>query len=232
MGIATDHKSKYDSPARQARAIDALKALALLTGVVNSAGGWQIAGTGHAGNHFQRVRGMDATMLGKQSTPVARTKLAGDDAAMSRRNMLLSTLVAAPMLAASAANAADKPRTEEELLKELKYVQTRLDEAQKWMDVEDWDRVRTWLKKPPVGYLWNYAPSKNTLKLYADIKYEDGALDTVDQIKAALQLTDQYSYDNVFIPSQPGNGKLMIKEPREQLTLAQNLLNKLLEGAK
>ena len=36
-----------------------------------------------------------------------------------------------------------------------------------------------------------------------------------DELSISLQMTDQYSYDNVFIYYQPGNGKVKVKEPLE-----------------
>ena len=36
----------------------------------------------------------------------------------------------------------------------------------------------------------------------------------------ALQPADQYKYDNHFIDCQPGNGKVKIKEPKQQLKVA------------
>lgn len=36
-----------------------------------------------------------------------------------------------------------------------------------------------------------------------------------DELSISLQMTDQYSYDNVFIYYQPGNGKVKVKEPME-----------------
>ena len=44
--------------------------------------------------------------------------------------------------------------------------------------------------------------------------------ETVDEIAAALQLADQYCYSNTFIYTQPGNGKVKIKEPKQQLKVA------------
>ena len=42
----------------------------------------------------------------------------------------------------------------------------------------------------------------------------------VDEVAAALQLADQYCYSNTFIYTQPGNGKVKIKEPKQQLKIA------------
>ncbi len=44
----------------------------------------------------------------------------------------------------------------------------------------------------------------------------------------ALQLADQYTYDNNFIYYQPGNGKVKIKEPKQQVQLAKQKLDAVL----
>ena len=41
-----------------------------------------------------------------------------------------------------------------------------------------------------------------------------------DELAVSLQMTDQYSYDNVFIYYQPGNGKVKTKEPLEMANQA------------
>lgn len=41
-----------------------------------------------------------------------------------------------------------------------------------------------------------------------------------DELSISLQMTDQYSYDNVFIYYQPGNGKVKVKEPLEMVNKA------------
>ena len=41
-----------------------------------------------------------------------------------------------------------------------------------------------------------------------------------DELAISLQMTDQYSYDNVFIYYQPGNGKVKTKEPLQMANQA------------
>lgn len=41
-----------------------------------------------------------------------------------------------------------------------------------------------------------------------------------DELAVSLQMTDQYSYDNVFIYYQPGNGKVKTKEPLQMANQA------------
>ena len=48
---------------------------------------------------------------------------------------------------------------------------------------------------------------------------------TQSQVSGALQLADEYTYANNFIYYQPGNGKVKIKEPRDQIILASKKLN-------
>ena len=46
---------------------------------------------------------------------------------------------------------------------------------------------------------------------------------------SALQLADQYTYDNNFIYFQPGNGKVKIKEPKQQLAIAMQKIDSFLQ---
>ena len=48
------------------------------------------------------------------------------------------------------------------------------------------------------------------------------------QVAGALQLADQYTYDNNFIYFQPGNGKLKYKEPKDQVKVAQSKLKQII----
>lgn len=41
-----------------------------------------------------------------------------------------------------------------------------------------------------------------------------------NELAVSLQMTDQYSYDNVFIYYQPGNGKVKTKEPLQMANQA------------
>ena len=53
-------------------------------------------------------------------------------------------------------------------------------------------------------------------------------VELADDVAGALQLADQFTYDNNFIYFQPGNGKVKIKEPKQQVQLASSKLGQLL----
>ena len=47
---------------------------------------------------------------------------------------------------------------------------------------------------------------------------ETGNFDLIeikDDLAGSLQMCDQFTYDNVFIYFQPGNGKVKVKEPKD-----------------
>ena len=50
-----------------------------------------------------------------------------------------------------------------------------------------------------------------------------------DELAISLQMTDQYSYDNVFIYYQPGNGKVKTKEPLQMANKAISQLKEALD---
>ena len=52
-----------------------------------------------------------------------------------------------------------------------------------------------------------------------------------DDLAISLQMTDQYSYDNVFIYYQPGNGKVKVKEPLEMTNKAIGQLKEAIDAA-
>ena len=59
-----------------------------------------------------------------------------------------------------------------------------------------WDAVRSVLKVPPVGNLWNLGDSKNTLRKLADLRDDVELFELADDVASALQLADQFTYDN------------------------------------
>ena len=72
-----------------------------------------------------------------------------------------------------------------------------------------------------MNYAWEQSQNKkNPLRKLADLKDDVELFETVDDIAQALQLADQYCYSNTFIYTQPGNGKVKIKEPKQQLKIA------------
>lgn len=141
---------------------------------------------------------------------------------MNRRAVLLS-----PLLVPAAASAAPD---EQQLLSELQSVRVALKPLPALLEEEQWDKVRSVLKTPPVSNLWNLGDSKNTLRKLADLRDDVELFELADDVAGALQLADQYTYDNNFIYYQPGNGKVKIKEPKQQVLLAGQKLGELLDA--
>jgi len=143
---------------------------------------------------------------------------------VSRRGVLVTTAAAlVPLAAPAAARAAD----EEALLAELRAVRTALEPLPALLDEEKWDAVRSVLKVPPVGNLWNLGESKNTLRKLAVLRDDVELFELADDVAGALQLADQFTYDNNFIYFQPGNGKVNIKGPKDQIIVASKKLGEL-----
>merc|ERR1719478_1485125 len=120
----------------------------------------------------------------------------------------------------SAACAAD---TEAALIAEIKEIRSKLDISTIYalIDEEKWDAARSVWKVPPVNYAWEQSQNKkNPIKKLADLRDDVELFEVVDEIAAALQLADQYCYSNTFIYTQPGNGKVKIKEPKQQVQIA------------
>merc|ERR1712071_418581 len=90
---------------------------------------------------------------------------------------------------------------------------------------EDWDAVRTILKTPPVNSLWNLGETKNTLLLLAKETGNFDLIEVKDDLAGSLQMCDHFTYDNVFIYFQPGNGKVKKKEPKELAVRAMKQLD-------
>ena len=146
---------------------------------------------------------------------------------ISRRSAVcLVPLLATSSLPQPAHAAAAK---EAELLAELKAVRTALEPLPALLEEEKWDAVRSVLKVPPVGNLWNLGDSKNTIRKLADLRDDVELFELADDVAGALQLADQYTYDNNFIYFQPGNGKVKIKEPKQQVQIASKKLGELLQ---
>uniref|UniRef100_A0A7S1RN15 Uncharacterized protein n=1 Tax=Alexandrium catenella TaxID=2925 RepID=A0A7S1RN15_ALECA len=149
------------------------------------------------------------------------------------------------LVALAGAAAADVPRRSQEggtaawaadgsaadLVAEIRQDKTLLEPLFEVLKQEQWDKVRTVLKNPPVGKLWNLGPSKNPLKKLGDIIGDPSVFELGEEIASALQLADQFTYDNNFIKYQPGDGKVNIKVPSEQLQIAIKKLEEVLQLA-
>mmetsp|Transcript_14067 Transcript_14067/g.23531 ORF Transcript_14067/g.23531 Transcript_14067/m.23531 type:complete len:219 (-) Transcript_14067:252-908(-) len=140
----------------------------------------------------------------------------------SSRRTVLSKIIAAassttlflPLQSAHAASPTTTPYIN------LQTSLTKISEIPPLLQNAEWDRVRTILKTPPVNSLWNLGESSNTIVKLAKETGEFDLLELKDELAISLQMTDQYSYDNVFIYYQPGNGKVKTKEPLEMANKA------------
>ena len=91
-------------------------------------------------------------------------------------------------------------------------------------------RIRSVLKAPPVNELWNLGNGKNWIRTFALDEGDPDLIELAEDLSSALQLSDQYVYDNNFIYFQPGSGKLKIKEPKDQLRISQAKLRAIVDS--
>mmetsp|Transcript_28760 Transcript_28760/g.43960 ORF Transcript_28760/g.43960 Transcript_28760/m.43960 type:complete len:187 (+) Transcript_28760:93-653(+) len=141
----------------------------------------------------------------------------GSPANKSRRTFL-SKFIASPAIIAGAgvlsnpSLASASPKTDA-LIADLKSSKEKMDPIPALLEANEWDKVRTILKTPPVNSLWNLGDSKNTLVQLAKETGEFELLELKDELALSLQMCDQVTYANAFVAFQPGNGKINIKEP-------------------
>ena len=130
-----------------------------------------------------------------------------------RRSFLIqtSTLPIGAFVFPRNANAISK----DDFINDLKTSKTKLAGIPELLDQNEWDKVRTILKTPPINFLWNLGDAKNPLVQYAKESGDFELLEMKDELSVTLQMCDQLTYDNAFVYFQPGNGKLNIKEPKQ-----------------
>ena len=132
---------------------------------------------------------------------------------LSRRQTLSLAAIALAPTPASASTKTDAEKVLEALTPLTGYV-----------DDGKWDAVRTVLAQSPVVELWKTGNSKNWIRAAALDAGDPELIELSEDLSSALQLTDQYVYDNNFIYFQPGNGKVKTKEPKDQIAVAKNKL--------
>lgn len=101
------------------------------------------------------------------------------------------------------------------LLDELSQSKEKVNSLPDLLKNQEWDKVRTILKTPPVNKLWNLGDSQNTIMKLAKETGNVELFELKDDLAYSLQMCDQLTYDNVFVYFQPGSGKINIKEPVE-----------------
>ena len=149
----------------------------------------------------------------------------------SRRSFL--SIMAGSAVAATAVLTQSQPAfaasTKDALIADLNESYAKLVTIPDLLQQQEWDKVRTILKTPPIVQLWNLGDSKNTLVQLAKETGDFELLEAKDELSISLQMCDQYTYDNVFVYFQPGSGKVKIKEPVEMAEKAKSQLKEVLD---
>jgi hypothetical protein len=114
---------------------------------------------------------------------------------------------AAAAAAAAAATTTTAATTTAPLILELEDSLEKLKPVPSLLQAEEWDKVRTILKSPPIVQLWNLGDGKNTISQLAKLTDDFELIDFKDEISLSLQMCDQYTYNNVFVYFQPGTLK-------------------------
>jgi hypothetical protein len=134
---------------------------------------------------------------------------------LSRRSVLSKILTSTTAAAAAAASSAvilfpnNQPANAaspsiEPYLTDLQTSLTQISKIPPLLQNAEWDAARTILKTPPVNQLWNLGESSNPLVKLAKETGDFDIMEMKDELAISLQMTDQFSYDNVFIYYQPG----------------------------
>jgi hypothetical protein len=141
------------------------------------------------------------------------------------RSSSCAAWAAAPAAASNAASATS------EYLQELEASKTKIASIPTLLQQQEWDKVRTILKTPPVNKLWNLGESQNTVLKLARETGNVEMFEIKDDLAYNLQMCDQLTYDNVFVYFQPGNGKVKIKEPQDFANGAVKQLDEIIRQA-
>jgi len=155
-------------------------------------------------------------------------------AVVSRRHFMVATMAATAMttlMVPTTAWAAPGGQAQA-LLADLEASRLKLDGVPKLLQNQEWDAVRSILKTPPVNYLWNMGDSRNPVLALAKATETFELVELKDEIAISLQMCDQLAYDNVFLPFQPGNGKIKIKEPVDLAMKAMKQIDEAIQMAK
>mmetsp|Transcript_23566 Transcript_23566/g.55835 ORF Transcript_23566/g.55835 Transcript_23566/m.55835 type:complete len:221 (-) Transcript_23566:51-713(-) len=97
--------------------------------------------------------------------------------------------IASGVFSATPANAADA--TTGVLVDELKSSKDKLNEIPVLLQNQEWDKVRTILKTPPVNKLWNLGDSQNTVLKLAKESGDVDLFELKDELALSLQMCDQ-----------------------------------------
>jgi hypothetical protein len=145
-----------------------------------------------------------------------------------RRSFLTTGLIyTVGFTIADSAYSLDNEESVNGLIEALEESKSKLLQVPDLLKASQWDAARSILKAPPVNTLWNMGDGKNPLLKLAKVTDEVGLIELKDELGVTLQMCDQFTYDNVFIYYQPGNGKVKVKEP---IDLAEKAISQLTEA--
>mmetsp|Transcript_24546 Transcript_24546/g.60194 ORF Transcript_24546/g.60194 Transcript_24546/m.60194 type:complete len:196 (+) Transcript_24546:150-737(+) len=163
--------------------------------------------------------------------PSIRTSQSNTEKLTTSRRHWFQQAIAATSTLATVAAISPLPAlaAESSLKEELRSCQSKLVEIPSLLENQEWDKVRTILKTPPVNKLWNLGDSQNVILQLAKETGDVELFEVKDDLSIALQMTDQLTYDNVFVYFQPGNGKVKIKEPKDLANKAIGIIQQILD---
>ena len=118
-----------------------------------------------------------------------------------------------------------------DLVAEIQDIKSKIEPIPSLLEAQEWDKVRTILKTPPVNKVWNLGDSQNTILKLARETGNVELLELHDELSISLQECDQLTYNNVFVYFQPGSGKINIKEPQDMAKKSISLLQQVLSEA-
>ncbi|GMH99251.1 hypothetical protein TrLO_g3358 [Triparma laevis f. longispina] len=166
-----------------------------------------------------------------KSTQGSTTRIFGKP--QSRRAVLakISVTVVAPAAVSFSALPAFAADSKEDIIVALKKTIEALAPLGDRLEKGEYDGVRSVLKGPGVGELWNLGASKNPIGKLARTVDDMSLLELSDELQLSLQMSDQLTYDCAFVYTQPGNGKVDIKSPQTMLKKSMKQLQDIIDQA-
>jgi len=151
----------------------------------------------------------------------------------SRRNLLALSVVGgvAALTSPTLALAVAEEESVAQLVASLKAARDLLVPLSGKLQDEQWDAVRSVLKGPGLGELWNLGASKNPINKLAKATDSMELIELSDELQVSLQMADQLTYDNAFVYFQPGSGKIDLKGPQNMIKRSMEQLDEIIQAA-
>ena len=159
---------------------------------------------------------------------------------IDRRGFVIAAAAAAPARAAALSEA--------DLIDEIKSARTGLVALPKMVGDQQWDPVRSELRRPAVAALWNVKESANSIRQLAALRGDPELIDAADDVSRQLFDVDQIVYSNMFSMegkmagaglrqdggavgrAGEGGGKYRVKEPQDLVRAAVRSIDGILAG--